>query len=377
MAVSALRVRRNPVMVAPVSSLAIYTAGTMVFFFSFFTAVIAVFILRRLALIAGFVDKPGGRKQHETPVPAIGGVAIFLTFLAFVVTLGMMPWAFYAALALILIVGVVDDGWSMNSHLKFLIHFLAAFILVIGGGAQIETLGNILGFGELHLGIFSIPFSVACVVYILNAVNMMDGMDGLAGGNSFIIFGWLAFAAAMLGNSDALIAILLLMGAIAGFLVFNLRTPFRKHASVFLGDAGSMALGLMIAWFSITLSQQDPSRFPPVSVAWIIALPIIDAFGLLVARLRDGKPPFEADRRHFHHHFLHAGCSPSMATPLILLWSFLLGAVGFVGIRSGILESVLGWAWIALWWGHALLVIKHQKFIDCLTALRRKIPHQS
>ncbi len=364
-------------MIAPVNPIVLYTSGAMVFLSSFVTAAIAIFVLRRLALKAGFVDKPGGRKQHEGAVPAIGGVGIFITFLGFMAALGVMPWAFYAALALILIVGVVDDGWSMNSHLKFLIHFLAAFILVIGGGAEIHSLGNILGFGELQLGVFSIPFSVACVVYILNAVNMMDGMDGLAGGNSLIIFGWLAFAAHMLGNIDAFISLLLLMGAIGGFLAFNLRTPLRKQASVFLGDAGSMSLGLMIAWFSITLSQQDPQEFPPVSVAWIIALPIIDSFGLLVARLKDGMPPFEADRRHFHHHFLHAGFSPTHATPLILLWSAILGAIGFLGIRSGIPEAALGWAWIALWWGHALLVIKHQKFIDCLSALRRKTPHQS
>lgn len=348
------------------------TIGTV----AFLSMVAVISFVRFLALKFNYVDNPGGRKQHDQPVPPIGGICIFIVFLAFMIAQGALSWAVYASLALVLVVGIVDDAFGMNARLKFALHFLSALILVIGGDAVITSLGNILGLGELSLGIMAIPFSVACIVYILNAVNMMDGVDGLAGGNSLLILGWLLAAAAMGHWMDEVVQIMILMVAIAGFLVYNMRTPWRKRASVFLGDAGSMALGLMIAWYCIRLSQQPVSAIAPVSIAWIIALPIIDSFGLLVARLKERRPPFEPDRRHFHHHFLNAGFLPQQTTPLILLWSFLLGSIGFFGVKIGLSEAVLGWGWIILWWGHALLVIKSERFISFLQSFVPKTQHQ-
>lgn len=348
-------------------------------FYVFLVTILCVPLLRIIAIKSNFVDKPDARKLHEGYVPPIGGLAIFLVFMAFLAFQGTTPFAMFLSLALILIVGLIDDSSGINAKLKFLLHFMAAIILVVGAGAQINTLGSVLGFGQLYLGIFSIPFSVACVVYILNAVNMMDGVDGLAGGNSFIIFGWLAAGALLAGRCDDALQILVLMAAIAGFLVFNMRSPFRKRANVFLGDTGSMALGLMIAWYAIHLSQSDHGvvAVKPISIAWIIALPIVDAFGLLVARLKDGKHPFAPDRRHFHHHFQNAGFGPRSTTRIILLWSLLLGAFGFIGVRTGVPEFVLGWSWIVLWIMHTILVIKSEIFIQILRDLRAKILNQS
>jgi UDP-GlcNAc:undecaprenyl-phosphate GlcNAc-1-phosphate transferase len=271
---------------------------------------------------------------------------------------------------LVLVTGVIDDARGVPAFPKFLIHFTAAFLLVVPGGAQIETLGNILGMGEFRLGWASIPFSIACVVYIINAINMMDGLDGLAGGLGLIILFWLMAACGVSNWWEAFNEIALLAGALAGFLYYNMRHPFRKRAAVFLGDAGSMALGLTIAWFCIGLSQGDHPVVAPVSVAWIIALPIIDAFGLLVARLKEGKHPFHPDRRHFHHHFLNAGFSVGQATGWILLLGACLGAIGFFGPMLGIPEGVLGWVWVALWIGHAGLVMKPEPFVRLLVRLR-------
>lgn len=332
----------------------------------FLATLVVVPLVRWVALRAGFVDNPGGRKQHDLPVPPVGGFAIFFVYMIFLLLAGSIASSLFSALGLILVVGIIDDARGMNAKLKFVLHFLAAIILVVGGGAQIMTLGNVLGFGTLELGVMSIPFSVACVVYILNAVNMMDGVDGLAGGNSFIIFGWFAAAALLAGRCADLMQILALMAVLAGFIIYNMRTPFRKRATIFLGDAGSMALGLMVSWFAIRLSQGQGAALQPISVAWIIALPIVDAFGLLLARLKDRKPPFEADTRHFHHHFIQAGYQLKYITPLILFWSGSLGAIGYVGAKQGIPEYVLGWGWIILWWGHALLVIKKDIFIRFL-----------
>lgn len=344
--------------------------------FAFMAVVGAVPLVCRLADRAGFVDKPGGRKQHDAPVPPLGGVVIFSVFLLFMVAIGGLPWAVFAALALMLVVGIIDDARGMNAKLKFALHFMSAFIMVIGGGAQIDNLGDLLGLGPIGLWFLAIPFSVACVVYIQNAVNMMDGLDGLAGGQSCLVFVWLLIAAMWGGNDLVAVQLTILIACIAGFLVYNMRSPVRSRAIIFLGDAGSMALGLMIAWYAITLSQGSHSVIKPISIAWLIALPIVDSFGLLVARIRDGKPPFAPDRRHFHHHFPAAGFTPGQSTLLILFYSAFLGSIGFFGIGAGVPEFVLGWMWIALWIGHTILTIKHEKFIQLLVSIRLKIQRQ-
>jgi UDP-GlcNAc:undecaprenyl-phosphate/decaprenyl-phosphate GlcNAc-1-phosphate transferase len=333
-------------------------------------------VARRFAIHHGFVDQPGGRKDHEIAVPPVGGIVIFAVFLLislFSESSFEGDGYFILSLVLILGVGIVDDYRGVPASLKFLIHFIVGFLVVVGGGAELVNLGNLLGFGDISFDSWGgVLFSVACVVYILNAINMMDGMDGLAAGKSLIIFVWLGIAAALSGYGNVIVPLMVLIGALVGFLFYNARHPLRDRASIFLGDAGSMALGLCIAWFAINLTQGDDPALSPISVAWIIALPIIDAFGLLVARLKDGKHPFEADRRHFHHHFLAAGFTPAQATPLILLWGFTLGAFGYVAALQGLPEPILGWAWVALWWGHAYIVMRPDGFVKFLSFLREE-----
>ena len=330
-------------------------------------------LVRAIAQRANFVDRPGGRKQHEGAVAYGGGVAIFLTFsiMSFFVAAPFEDsWAYFLSLAMILVTGVIDDKYGVNAKLKFVIHFLSAFILVIAGHTQLVTLGNLLGFGDMGLGWAVIPFSVACVVYIINAINMMDGVDGLGGGICLIVFLWLIAASAFAGQWSAVLSLSLIIASLTGFLVYNMRHPFRKKASIFLGDAGSMALGLTIAWYAIHLSQVPSAVIPPVSVAWIIALPIIDAFGLMVMRIYEGRPAFEADRRHFHHHFLDSGFTPGQTTCLVLMWSAILGGIGFIGLKLGMPEPVLGWMWVALWLGHAIFVTKPACFRKLLSKIR-------
>lgn len=330
-------------------------------------------VVGKLALRNDLVDRPGGRKQHEEVTPYGGGIAIFVVFgfLSFFIAAPFEDsWAYFIALAMILITGVIDDKTGVNAKLKFAVHFLAAFILVIPGHTQLLTLGDLLGFGDMSLGWAIIPFSVACVVYIINAMNMMDGVDGLAGGKSLIVFLWLMIASFFAELWDVFISLGLIVGAVAGFLFYNMRHPKRKKAGIFLGDAGSMALGLTIAWYCIHLSQAPTAAIPAVSVAWIIALPIIDAFGLLASRLWRGMHPFDPDRGHFHHHFLNAGFTPSQTTLIILGYAAFLGGVGYAGPKLGIAEPVLGWAWVCLWIGHTVLSMKPERFIGFLSRLR-------
>lgn len=345
---------------------------------AFFMTVIMIPLCRFLAVRLGYVDQPdlpGGRKQHDGPVPPIGGIVIFPVFVACASYAGIdfiTLWPYLFALALILFTGFVDDRWPVNAKAKFMVHFLAAILVVVPGGAQLSSLGDLFGRGVLEMGWMTLPFSVACIVYLINAINMMDGLDGLAGGMSFIIISWLGVAALFAGDFMLLTVFATLAAALSGFLVYNMRHPFRSKASVFLGDAGSMALGLTIGWFCISAVQDPDPVLVPISIAWIIALPIIDAFGLFVMRIREKRHPFDADRRHFHHHFIHAGFSVSQATLLILMWGAILGAVGYFGLAFGVPQVVLTAGWIVLWLGHAMITIKPYGLIVILKRLRQK-----
>lgn len=339
------------------------------FLIAFITTVAITPLARLIAIKWGYVDEPGGRKIHRAPIPPIGGFVIFTLFIiANMLLFSFTPQllSLYAALILLMVTGIIDDKNPVPALLKFIIHFIAAGIIVFGGGAQLENMGNMLGFGDWHLGWFAYIFSVACVVYLINAINMMDGLDGLAGGKSFIILLWLMIGAYMHGDSNTLLHIGLLAAPLLGFLIYNMRHPLRQRANIFLGDTGSMGLGLVIAWFCIHASQGDNALYTPISIAWIIALPIIDAFGLFAMRIYEGRHPFAPDLRHFHHHFIHAGFPVGESTFMILSLGFTLGAVGFASSQLNWPESLMTALWVVLWIGHALLVVKSDHFIDFL-----------
>ena len=232
--------------------------------------VVLIPLVRRLAIYAGYVDEPGGRKTHAEPIPPIGGIVVFSVFMALSAflpsELGDIR-AFYAALVLVLVTGIIDDAKPVNAKLKFLIHFMAAGLVVIFGGAQIETLGDLLGFGDMQLGtIAATLFSVACVVYIINAINMMDGLDGLAVGCvviATIAYSVLSYLTGNIKFSDYLLIPYIrgageltvfcasIIGAGLGFLWFNC-----FPAAIFMGDVGSLALGGALGTVAVLIKKE-------------------------------------------------------------------------------------------------------------------------
>jgi len=329
----------------------------------------------QLAVQRGFVDKPGGRKKHQDPVPPIGGLVIFPVFIIIAAAKGGIYWGayayFFAALALLLIVGALDDKRGVPPWIKFGVQWVAAILIVVPGGAQINTMGNIFGFGEFGLGFMTIPFSVIATVLLINAVNLMDGLDGLAGGKGFIIMLWLAIACIIAPAMLALPPVAILMGALGGFLLYNMRHPLRQKASVFLGDSGSMAIGLSIAWFTIKLASGFEPIIQPMSVAWLLALPIYDTCGQFARRVSQGRHPFDADHDHFHHHFIYAGFPVGQATAIILGISFLTGLIGVGVIEAGFPQAALTYPWIALLLVHIYMSMRPHRFRRLVAKLRR------
>ena len=342
---------------------------------SFILTFVLLLWLKKVAVKVGLVDKPGGRKKHKNTVPLVGGIAIFTAFtlLSFTAT----PWwehkMSFIALSILLYMGVIDDIKEISAKFKFVVHFIVASMLVADGTVLI-SMGDILGFGETSFGWFAPVFTVLCIVYLINAINMIDGVDGLSGGIGLIV-GIFLLSASLMKGVPVSAELRFLIGALLAFLIFNYRHPWRERASVFMGDAGTMCLGFVLAWLAIDLSQDTSSLYgavlEPISIAWLLALPIWDAFGMLTARARHGKNPFEPDRNHFHHHFLEAGFNQSQTTALILLYCIALCSFGVFAPSWGMPIWALTYIWIVMWLAHAQLSYRPEKFICLLKCLRQ------
>lgn len=344
----------------------------IIFGASFLAVAALIPLVCMLARKTGFLDLPGGRKKHETAVPPVGGIVIFPVFICSVYALGAPDEFFWftAALILLLVTGAVDDRFTVPAWLKFGVQFVAAFLIVLPGGAVVEGLGNLMGFGPLWMGWGGVPFAVIAAVLLINAVNLMDGLDGLAAGKGFIVMFWISICAALAGNAGAAAYSSILMAALVGFLVYNLRHPWRKKASVFLGDAGSLALGLSLAWFVIRYSQGADAVMEPAVVAWLLAIPIYDICGQFARRVSQGRHPFDPDHNHFHHHFIYAGLTPGQATAAILVIVFLTGAVGVGGMILDVPEYIMGYSWVALLLLHIYMSMRPHRFRRLLLRLR-------
>jgi UDP-GlcNAc:undecaprenyl-phosphate/decaprenyl-phosphate GlcNAc-1-phosphate transferase len=303
----------------------------------------AIMLLSRFAPHLGIVDPPGGRKLHDGPIPLVGGLAIFAALLAGSSFMGTAAHAAYflTALSLIIAVGLWDDATDISPRVKLLIQVMASGVMIWGADIQLHGLGNLFGFRPVGLWVLAVPLTVFAVVGVVNAVNMMDGLDGLGGCIGFTAFVWYALVAIDSGLEVQFNTALIMCGAIAGFLLFNLRLPWQRQARVFLGDAGSLMMGFALGWFAIDLTQGQGRSFPPIAALWVLLLPLADCVSLMARRLAEGRSPFVADRRHIHHYLLARGFNPSQTLAILIGISVLFGAVGYFGWKLRVPEPFL------------------------------------
>lgn len=314
----------------------------------------AAFILffRRHAVRLGVVDAPGGRKHHHGLIPLVGGLGMFggLLVAALIALLNGHLSArhgyFFAAVSLLVVTGFIDDRHQLRPRVRFLMQAIAALIMVYGADIRLESFGNLFGFGEVTTGAWAAPVTVFAVLGVINAINMIDGVDGLAGGIALIAL--LVFAAFMAAAGTLLQTLLLPLAAvIVGFMLFNLRTPWRSQASVFMGDAGSVLLGFSLAWYAVNLAEVRHA-FTPITAIWILAVPLMDTTALMIRRVLKGRSPFDADRDHLHHILQRAGFTPGQTVAIMYALALLLAAVGVMGWRLGVPEYVMFYGFVAL-----------------------------
>lgn len=344
---------------------------------AFTLSVATVFGLRRAAVGVGLVDHPGGRKRHAAPIPLIGGIAMFVAFTFVALLLWPFPLKPYgsliAGMLLLVVVGVLDDRYEITRSGRFMVQMLAALIMTSWGEVQIVSLGNLVGLGDMHLGQWAIPFTVICTVGLINAVNMTDGFDGLAGGIVMVALLWLGFLAAVSGiNGYSVPMLVTLASCIVGFLVFNMRNPWRRKASVFMGDAGSLMLGFALAWFAIFVSQAQTVDIPPMTIAWILALPIFDTLTVIFRRLLRGASPFQPARDHIHHILMRARVNGCETTYVLVVASAIYGGIGVTSWLLAVPEWVMFSSFVGAGFLHLWFSTYGWRYLRRLRALRLK-----
>lgn len=254
------------------------------------------------------LDRPGLHKAHRDPVPAIGGIGLVLGIaLAWLAVATPQPALLPAALLGLLATGLLDDHRGLSARTRFLVQAAVATALATGAGMLLRDFGALRPDGAiLATGWLALPLTVFCALGVINATNMIDGSDGLAGALGLASLAGMALLAARAGHGGELALLLGAAGALGAFLAFNLRIAGRP-ARVFLGNGGSMALGGLLAWAAIALSQGEARSFAPATALWLCAVPLVDTVSVMWRRLAMRRSPFTADHQHVHHLLLRAG----------------------------------------------------------------------
>ena len=327
------------------------------------TALLVTFVItplvRRFALRRGLVDRPGGRKVHEQPIPRLGGVAIFLGVALAVgiqiygelrfgwggtmVSGGAIELRAIAVLVgmmLIFAVGLWDDLSNLTPGMKFAGQLVAASV-VVASGLRIEYIGNPLGGGLIDLGLISIPITLLYIVGFTNVINLIDGLDGLAAGVSAIAATSLLVLALQGNRLDAAALAAAVIGACIAFLCYNF-----NPASIFMGDSGALFLGFTLSVISLMGVMKSTATIALAVPLLIIGVPIFDTASAIIRRLLHQRPIQEADRGHIHHRLLGRGFNQRQTVLIIYVWCIAL-AVGGYAIRwsAGPIKAV---AFVAL-----------------------------
>jgi UDP-GlcNAc:undecaprenyl-phosphate GlcNAc-1-phosphate transferase len=304
-------------------------------------------LARKMALM----DHPGERKVHQTVTPLTGGLAIFIVLLAAVVWV-IPSDSFLQGLGLgclaMVITGIADDQRHLSPVTRFLAQIGACLIVVLGANVYLQDFGHLMWDGVFSLGWFAVPITLFAAIGVINAYNMIDGMDGLAGGIFLVSSAGLCLFAILSGQGALAWFLLFAMASVIGFLAINGRLPWNGKARVFLGNAGSLLLGFVLAWLSIVLGSGDQRAFAPMTAVWLFAVPLLDTTTLIWWRWRSGKSVFNADQHHIHHAFLRAGFSVSTTWWLIVLLASFFAGVGIAFELYNVPEFVGFYCFIGL-----------------------------
>jgi len=305
--------------------------------------VATIYILKRKGGVG--LDAPDGRrKHHEKPISRLGGAPIFAALMigvSFLLFLGRLRWAEYAPLllcnALIFSVGFFDDLKALGARVK-LVGQIGVALIMYALGVSIDMLSNPFGSGSLDLGWWSLPLTIFWLVAIPNIINLIDGMDGLAGGFGLFLSLTLAFVGFIGGHPEVILVSVLMAGALSGFLFFNF-----PPARIFLGDGGAYLIGFFVASVSLKSSQKGSVIAALLVVIIALGVPILDTFFAILRRSIRGVPIFSADAEHIHHRLILLGYSKGRALVAMYSVCVVLSLVGIsILLTKGVALPVAG-----------------------------------
>jgi len=356
----------------------------MLLFSAFLVALVVTMALipplMRAANSLSVLDIPDERKVHTGAIPRIGGMAMVVG--ACIPILLWLPHtaptvAFLCALTVLLVFGAWDDSQGLDYRVKFLGQFLAVFIIVFWGKVTISVF-PFAGMEPVSAW-FSIPVTVVFLVGVTNAVNLSDGLDGLAAGVTLLSLGAIALLANLVNGDELTVVCFVVSGSIFGFLRYN-----TYPARIFMGDTGSQFLGFTLGVLAVMLTQRVNTALNPWLPLFLVGLPILDTIFVMTKRISEGRSPFAADKNHMHHRLLSLGLAHYEAVSVIyviqlvfLLTAFLLRYhsdlvvfLSYLGLIALILGALLflQYSKPELKWGR---LTRHVVRIDSSARVRR------
>ena len=319
--------------------------GTIIAAFAI-AAVLSYFFtppVKNFAHKVGAIDVPkDARRMHKKPIPRLGGLAIYGGFLCSILIFGQLDETMLCVLlgaAIIVALGIFDDVLALGAKLKFVVQIVAAAIPVCIGDLQIGLFTNLNPLSDtpfVHLGILAVPVTIIWIVGITNAVNLIDGLDGLAVGVSSIAAITMLAVALLTGNMPIAITMAALAGACIGFMPYNL-----NPAKIFMGDTGSTFLGYMLATVSIMGLFKFYAVISFAVPFLILGLPIFDTANAIIRRVAAGRSPMSPDRGHVHHKLIDMGFNQKQAVAILYAISATLGLTAVVLTSSGEVKAIV------------------------------------
>lgn len=287
------------------------------------------------------MDEPGTRSSHIKKIPNLGGIALFYSIgicaSIFAYELFDLYKFLFASLIVLLYIGVMDDIVVMRAYKKLLAQILVSSLIVLGSDVRIRNLFGVFGVYELNY-FLSVVFSIVTFIILINAFNLIDGIDGLAGSYSVLCSAFFGISYFRLGeyNYPLVVFSAIIIGAVLAFLYYNLSSS--RSTKIFMGDTGSMILGFLLAFTAICFIDifidkkmaGVPRYFlqsAPVIAVAILIFPIVDTLNVIIIRLSQKRSPFDADKNHIHHTLLQLGLSHRRSTFYILLYYLFVVAV--------------------------------------------------
>ncbi len=330
--------------------------GVLGFLSALALTAIATRLLYPLALRWGWTDAPDGvRKRHQGEVPLIGGLAILMGILGGVWIQGFLAkpvlpeWRIWlVCISILAMVGFVDDfTHRVSPALRMLVQIVVALIAILGAHLVLTRLGDLWGSGRVVTGLWATPFTVLCFVGVTNSMNLIDGVDGLAGSVALAPLFWIILFAYETGQGDLGATGLALAGSLVAFLGFNFDHGLRR-TRIFLGSGGATVIGFTLAWFLVHLSQARVHPLPPIVAVWIMGLPILETVTVMIRRLIRRRHPLYGGRDHLHHFWLHLGRSNRAIALGEAAAALALGGVGYWGWAEKVPAYVLSLGFIGL-----------------------------